>query len=74
MRAAGECDEGDGTTGSVRITLSFAPSGRVSAAKLEGEPIASAPISQCILSHLRSLVIPPFQGRSFEVSRELAFP
>jgi hypothetical protein len=39
--------------------------------RLEGEPVASAPVAKCILSVLRSPLIPAFTGPEFSVIREI---
>jgi hypothetical protein len=55
----------------VTVTVRIAPSGAVTEASLRGEPIASAPVARCILANARALQLTPFEGASFEVSREL---
>jgi hypothetical protein len=55
---AEDCHRGGRTAGSAVASLRFGPSGKVLYATLEGEPIASSSISKCILSYLRSAMIP----------------
>lgn len=71
QRNAEDCHRGGRPTGSARATLTFAPSGRVRDVRLEGEPVASAAVGKCILTYLRSPLIPPFVGPEFSVTREI---
>lgn len=65
-----ECHRGGRAGGTARAIVRFASSGLVEDVRIEGEPIASAPVSRCIVSYLRWMRIPAFEGPSFEVTRE----
>jgi hypothetical protein len=45
--------------------MTFAPDGHVTSARLEGEPIASAPVGKCVLQQARAVRVPPYQGEPF---------
>jgi hypothetical protein len=68
---AEKCHQGGRVSGSATLELTFRPSGRVANARVIGEPIASAPVSRCILAKARAAKIPEFQGEHFNVSRSL---
>jgi hypothetical protein len=65
------CHRGGRPVGTAVATLTFGAAGKVVRAELEGEPIASAPVSKCILSFLRSVMIPAFSGPEFTITREI---
>jgi hypothetical protein len=58
-------------SGTVLAIVSFGPEGKVRLARLEGEPIASAAVGKCILSLLRSMMIPAFSGPEFSITRQI---
>jgi len=68
---AEQCHRAGRPIGTAKATLTFGPSGRILHAELEGEPIASNPVGKCILSFLRSMMIPAFAGPEFTVTREI---
>jgi hypothetical protein len=57
--------------GTAELFITFSPSGKVSEARLVGEPIASAPVGRCILDYARAIFLPPFDGPPFTVSRTI---
>jgi hypothetical protein len=65
------CHRGGRPTGTARATMTFSPSGKISQFVLEGEPIASAAVGKCVTSYLRSVMIPPFNGSEFTITREI---
>jgi hypothetical protein len=65
VRRAEECHLGGRAVGEARAFLTFQPNGRVSDARLEGEPVASAPVAKCVLNNLRAIVIRPYEGPPF---------
>lgn len=65
VRRAEECHLGGRAVGEARAFLTFQPDGRVSDARLEGEPVASAPVAKCVLNNLRAIVIRPYEGPPF---------
>lgn len=66
-----QCDLWRRPTGTAQLFITFAPSGKVSRARLVGEPIASAPVARCILHHARASSVPAFNGPAFTVSRKI---
>ncbi|HWA75808.1 MAG TPA: hypothetical protein VG937_25905 [Polyangiaceae bacterium] len=62
--------EGD-PSGVANVTLTFAPSGRVTTAKLSGPPFAGTATGGCIASTLRRAKIPPFDGDLVTVSKTI---
>lgn len=71
VRNGQECHKEGRSVGTAELFVTFAPSGKVSQAALVGEPIASAPVSRCILDYARAIFLPPFEGPSFTVSRTI---
>jgi hypothetical protein len=65
LRRAQRCDPLGHAVGTARVFVTFAANGTVSAARLEDEPLASAPVSRCILHHARSIRIHRFDGAPF---------
>jgi hypothetical protein len=68
---AEQCHRSGRAVGTARLTLTFAPTGRVSEFAMRGEPISSAPVAVCIASYFRSMRIPEFEGAPFTIDREL---
>lgn len=66
-----KCHRQGRVLGTVRAAVTFGPDGKVRNARLDGEPIASAPVGQCIRATLHWMVIPPFSGPKFTVTREI---
>jgi hypothetical protein len=71
IRLASNCHKGGRARGTATLSVRVSPSGYVSEVSLVGEPIASAPVSGCILAYARALRLMPFDGPSIEISREL---
>lgn len=71
QRAERTCHRGGRAVGTAQVFATFMPNGRVSQARIEGEPIASAPVARCIKDQLFSVVIPKFEGASFTVSEPI---
>jgi hypothetical protein len=65
VRHAEQCHLGGRAVGTAKAFLTFQPDGRVSDARLEGEPVASAPVAKCVLNNLRAVVIKPYDGPPF---------
>jgi hypothetical protein len=62
---AERCHQGGRATGKAQVVLTFQPDGKVSDVRVEGEPIASAPVASCIIAHAQSIILPPFDGKAF---------
>jgi hypothetical protein len=71
LRNAGECHKEGRAVGTAELFITFEPSGKVSEARLVGEPVASAPVARCVLDYARTIMLPPFEGPAFTVSRTL---
>ena len=65
IRRAQRCHPRGHAVGTARVFVTFAPNGTVSDARIDGEPLASAPVSRCILDHARSIRIARFNGEPF---------
>ena len=61
-RAASTCRRGTDPSGVARAVVSFAPTGRVTAAVISGPPFAGTETGSCIARTLRQTVIPEFEG------------
>jgi hypothetical protein len=70
--AARACRKDDGPTGSARVKVTFAPSGNVSAANVEGPPFAGTPVGGCIAAAFRSAHVPPFDGAPRTVTKTVS--
>jgi hypothetical protein len=67
--SAGSCKKLGGPTGSGRVQVTFAPSGRVTTANVEGAPFAGTSVGGCVASLFRKAHIPPFSGNAVTVSK-----
>lgn len=65
IRRAEHCHPHGHAVGSARVFVTFAPTGRVSDARIEGEPVASAPVASCILGHAHAIRLAKFDGAPF---------
>jgi hypothetical protein len=63
--------KGGGPAGTIRVQLSFAPSGKVSQVTLDGMSAPDSAEARCIVAAFRSVMIPAFAGESFTTSREI---
>jgi hypothetical protein len=71
QRAERTCHRRGRAVGKAQVFVTFAPNGRAVEARVEGEPIASAPVARCIKDQLFSVVIPKFDGAAFTVSEPI---
>jgi hypothetical protein len=71
QRAERPCHRRGRAVGKAQVFVTFAPNGRATDARVEGEPIASAPVARCIKDQLFSVIIPKFDGASFTVSEPI---
>lgn len=60
--AASGCKQEGGPQGNARVSITFAPSGRVSSASVEGPPFAGTPVGGCVASKFRGIKVPAFTG------------
>ncbi len=69
LRSKG-CVVRDGPTGSSRVQVTFAPSGRATQVNV-GPPFAGTPTGNCITASFRDLIVPPFSGSAMTVSKTI---
>jgi hypothetical protein len=60
--AASTCNDASGPSGMARVSITFAPSGRVTQAVVDGPPFAGTPLGSCIASKFRAASVPAFRG------------
>jgi hypothetical protein len=73
-RAAGSaagCRQGDDPSGSARVSITFAPSGRVTSARVVGPPYQGTRTGGCIALSFGSASVPPFTGDPVTVSTDV---
>jgi hypothetical protein len=54
------------------VKVTFAPSGNVTSAQVEGPPFAGTPVGGCIASAFRGAKVPPFSGAPVTVSKSFS--
>jgi hypothetical protein len=59
------------TLGAMRVAVTFAPTGKVTTAVVEGPPFAGTRVGGCIAARLRDAAIAPFTGSPVTVHRSL---
>lgn len=67
--AAKGCKKPDGPTGTGKVKVTFAPSGNVTSAQVQGAPFAGTPVGGCVASAFRSARVPPFSGAPVSVTK-----
>src|SRR5262249_22126854 len=70
--AAKSCAKPDGPTGSGRVKVTFAPSGNVTSATIEGPPFAGTPVGGRVAAALRGAQVPPFAGSPVVVTKSFS--
>lgn len=60
--SASACRKQGDPSGMARVVITFAPSGRVTTARVNGPPFAGTPTGGCIASRMRGAHVPPFSG------------
>jgi predicted Zn finger-like uncharacterized protein len=68
---AGGCKKPDGPTGSGKVSVTFAPSGRATATSVAGE-LAGTEVGGCVARLFRSAKVPPFSGDPVTVSKSFS--
>ena len=63
--------EGD-PTGAAAVVVTFAPSGRVTSANVQGPPFAGTATGGCIAAAMRRAKVPPFSGAHVTVGKTVA--
>lgn len=64
--------KGDGPSGTASVSVTFAPSGRVTSARVDGPPFSGTPTGGCIATAFRSVSVPPFDGSSITVRKTVS--
>jgi len=69
--SASSCKKPDGPTGSGKVSVTFAPSGRATATSVAGE-LAGTEVGGCVARLFRSAKVPPFSGDPVTVSKSFS--
>ncbi|AKT36559.1 zinc-ribbon domain-containing protein [Chondromyces crocatus] len=67
--AAKSCKKPDGPTGTGKVKVTFAPSGNVTSAQVQGAPYAGTPVGGCVAATFRAARVPPFSGAPVSVTK-----
>jgi hypothetical protein len=67
--AASSCKKPGGPTGSGKVQVTFAPSGRVTTAAVQGGSFAGTAVGGCVAAVFRRAKVPPFSGSPVTVSK-----
>ncbi len=67
--AASACRKEGDPSGMARVSVTFAPSGRVTSANVSGPPFAGTATGGCIAATMRRAHVPPFTGPFVTVSK-----
>ena len=68
----GACKKGDGPTGSGHVSVTFAPTGSVVTAVVDGPPFAGTPVGGCVASKYRGARVPAFGGGNVKVGKSFS--
>jgi predicted Zn finger-like uncharacterized protein len=66
------CKKPGGPTGSGKVQVTFATSGRVTSANVNGAPFAGTPVGGCVASAFRRARIPAFTGNPVTVAKSFS--
>jgi predicted Zn finger-like uncharacterized protein len=69
---AGSCAKPAGPTGSGKVQVTFATSGRVTTATVMGPPFAGTPVGGCVAGVFRKAHVPAFAGNPVTVSKSFS--
>lgn len=69
--AASGCKAPGDPAGLVRVSVTFAPSGRATRSVVSGPPYAGTTTGSCVAAAFRSLSVPPFSGDPVTVSKSV---
>ncbi|WP_437854342.1 zinc-ribbon domain-containing protein [Sorangium sp. So ce363] len=67
--SAKSCKKAGGPTGTGRVKVTFAPSGSVTSAEVQGAPFAGTSVGGCVARLFRGARVPAFGGGSVSVSK-----
>ncbi|HKO46894.1 MAG TPA: hypothetical protein VJV79_04185 [Polyangiaceae bacterium] len=68
---ASSCRKEGDPSGTANLTVTFAPSGRVTSAQVQGPPFSGTPTGGCIASTMRRASVPAFSGEHVTVSKTI---
>ena len=68
----GACKKGDGPTGSGHVSVTFAPTGSVVSAVVDGPPFAGTPVGGCVAGKFRGARVPAFGGGNVKVGKSFS--
>jgi cytoskeletal protein RodZ len=68
---ASSCKEAGGPTGSGKVSITFAPSGRPTSVAVTGE-LAGTTVGSCVARTFRAARVPPFSGDAVSVSKSFS--
>jgi len=72
-REAAACRSDDTAAHFARFAITFAPTGKVSSAEIEGGPLLGTNVGSCMLDAFRAAQVPTFSGAPVTVHKNLAF-
>ena len=67
--AAKSCKTPDGPTGTGKVKVTFAPSGNVTSAQVQGPPFAGTSVGGCVAGVFRGARVSPFDGSPVSVTK-----
>lgn len=67
--SASSCRKGDDPRGTAEVIVTFAPSGRITSANVNGAPYGGTATGGCVAATLRSATVPPFAGNHVTVRK-----
>lgn len=67
--SARSCKKPDGPTGTGKVKVTFAPSGNVTSAQVQGAPFAGTSVGGCVAGVFRGAHVPPFDGSPVTVTK-----
>ena len=68
---ASSCRKNGDPSGTANLTITFAPSGRVTSAQIQGPPFSGTATGGCIASTMRRASVPAFSGDYVTVSKTI---
>ncbi|HEY4103216.1 MAG TPA: hypothetical protein VGM44_04965 [Polyangiaceae bacterium] len=68
---ASSCRKDGDPSGTASLTITFAPSGRVTSANIQGPPFAGTPTGGCIANAMRHAHVPAFSGDRVTVGKTI---
>ena len=71
---AAACKKDGDPSGKAQVSVTFAPSGKVTIANVNGPPFAGTATGGCIAKAFRSASVPPFSGDPVTVTKTVSIP